>query len=591
MGARDATARAHVAQRETRAVAQRSNVHATVVAQPARFQSRVRGVAGTPLLAAFVAVAVVNGAACRAGSAPIDGGDAGPAPDTTPKLCATQTACEATRVHACRDGRFAEVIEECGPERTCSRGRCTSLACADAERNPGAILGCSFYTLHLDNVASDDLLPASVLVTNPGQVPANATLQHRLGGQWTDLTKAVVSPMQSVRLALPVGHFEGGGPAAQSALRLVTDLPVTVAHVQSDDTGSAPSRSSAATLLLPEHVLGRRYRAIAYPQLATAQVVLDVSQRQGAGQLVIIGTQDRTSVTVKPPVDVVLGPAGGAPPAGTNGAFKLVLDEGDYEQIYTSRDGDDLTGTEIVADRPVAVFSGNIATTYGQMGVGINSGDLAHEQLLPVASWSSSFVAASLPPKVGVCDSLYDTGPTSIWRIVADEANTQIQFQAAKNVMGPFAPRTLGAGERLRLFVPAGVSFSVKASAPIEIMQGTDCEATLSSAVPAGPWLTDLWFATLPTYDTALAVVRRMGQSVVLDDARLADALFVPAGMGFEVGQIPLDACPAAQGVCTHHLSGQFGVTMRGQDVLTSWALTVPTWRPCLDPDVSTCSN
>jgi hypothetical protein len=562
-----------------------------VVAQPARFQRRVRSVAGTPALALVAALVVVSGAACRAGSAAVDGGDAGPTPDTTPKLCTTPTACEATRVHACRDGRLADVIEECGPERTCSRGRCTSLPCADTERNPGAILGCSFYTLHLDNVTSDDTLPSSVLVTNPGQVPANATLERRLGGQWTDLTKAVVPPMQSVRLALPQGHFEGGGPAAQSALRLVTDLPVTVAHVQSDDTGSMPSRSSGATLLLPEHVLGRRYRAIAYPQLATAQVVLDDSQRQGAGQLVIVGTQNRTSVTVTPPSDVLLGPAGGAPPAGTNGTFNLVLDEGDYEQIYTSRDGDDLTGTEIVADKAIAVFSGNIATTYGQMGAGINSGDLAHEQLLPVASWSRSFVAASLPPRAGVCDSLYDTGPTSIWRIVADEANTQIQFQAATGVSGPFAPRTLGAGERLRLFVPAGVSFAVKATAPIEIMQGMDCEATLSSAVSAGPWLGDLWFAALPTYDTALAVVRKTGQPVVLDDARLADTQFAPAGMGFEVGQIAVAACPAADGVCTHHLSGQFGVTMRGQDVLTSWALTVPTWAPCLDPDVSTCSN
>jgi hypothetical protein len=342
-------------------------------------------------------------------------------------------------------------------------------------------------------------------------------------------------------------------------------------------------------MLLPEHVLGRRYLAIAYPQLATPQVVLDEGQRQGAGQLVVVGTQDRTTVTVTPPKDVVFGPAGGAPPAG--GAFKLALNEGDYWQLYTSHDGDDLTGTEILADRPVAVFSGNIATTYGEMGAGINSGDLAHEQLLPVSSWSTAFVAASLPPKVGVCDSLYDAGPTSIWRIVADEANTQIQFHAAKGVTGPFVPRTLGKGERLRLLVPAGVSFSVTATAPIEIMQGTDCEATLSSAVPAGPWLGDLWFATLPTYDTALAVVRSAGQPVILDDARLADALFAPAGMGFEVGQIAVDTCPLAAGVCTHHLSGQFGVSMRGQDVLTSWALTVPTWRPCLDPDVATCSN
>jgi hypothetical protein len=594
MGARDATAGAHVAQRETPSVAQRSGDGPSPVAQPPRSRLRARSLArANPAAYALLALAAtLSGAVgCREGSSALDGGDAGPIPDATPRLCTAPTACEATRVHACRDGRLAEVIEECAPDRACSRGRCTSPACAAIERGPGAVLGCSFYTLHLDNVDSDDALPSSVLVTNPGELPANATLEHRLGGQWTDFAKAVVPPMRSVRLALPEGHFEGGGPAAQSALRLVSDLPVTAAHFQSDDTGGTPARSSGATLLLPEHVLGRRYRAIAYPQLATAQVVVEDSQRQGAGQLVIVGTQDHTSVTVTPPKDVLLGPAGGAPPAGANGTFKLVLDEGDYEQIYTSRDGDDLTGTEIVADKAVAVFSGNIATTYGQTGMGINSGDLAHEQLLPVTAWGSSFVAASLQPALGVCDSLYDGGPTSIWRIVADQPNTQIQFQPAKNVTGPFAPRTLGAGERLRLFVPAGVSFGVTASAPIEIMQGMDCEATLASAVPVVSPLADLWFAVLPTFDTALAVVRTMGKPVFLDDARLADSLFAPAGMGFEVGQIPIDACPAAEGVCSHHLSGQFGVTMRGQDVLTGWALTVPTWRPCLDPDVTTCGN
>ena len=161
-----------MAQRETPAVAQRLGVHATVVAQQVRLDGRVRGV--TAALGLLAALVIVNGAACRSGSEPVDGGDAGPAPDTTPKLCATPTACEATRVHACRDGRLAEVIEECGPDGTCSRGRCTSLPCADTERNPGAIMGCSFYTLHLDNVSSDDALPSSVLVTNLPIAPVPA---------------------------------------------------------------------------------------------------------------------------------------------------------------------------------------------------------------------------------------------------------------------------------------------------------------------------------------------------------------------------------------------------------------------------------
>jgi hypothetical protein len=283
-------------------------------------------------------------------------------------------------------------------------------------------------------------------------------------------------------------------------------------------------------------------------------------------------------------------PGSGAPPLGPSGTFRLSLDDGDYQQIYTVHDGADLTGTEITADKPVAVFSGNVATTYGQIGIGINSADLAHEQLLPTTAWGFSYVAAALAPRPGVCDSLYDTGVTSIWRIVADKANTTVDFSPPPGVTGPFARRVLGAGEILRLFVPVDVSFGVRASAPIEIMQGMDCEATLASAVPADPLVGDLWFAALPTFDAAIAVVRKAGEPVFLDEGRVDEAEFKPAGMGFEVAELPVADCPASQGACAHHLAGHFGVTMRGEDVLTSWSFTVPSWRPCSEPDVTNCS-
>ncbi|HVZ71028.1 MAG TPA: IgGFc-binding protein [Polyangia bacterium] len=509
--------------------------------------------------------------------------DGGPLPDTSPRLCATPTACDDTSVHACRDGKLAEVIERCAPELACSRGRCTSAACAAAELDQAGVLGCTFYTLHLENVTSDEMLPSSVIVTNPGQTSANATLQGRSGGQWVEVAKAVVPPMHAARLQMPAAIFETMGTAAQLALRLVSDQPVTAMHVQSDDTGAVTSRSSGATMLLPEHVLGRRYRAIAYPQIATPAVGATDGSRAGAAQLAIVATQDHTTVTLTPPATVTF--SGGLPAAGPNGAFKFTLDDGDFEEIYTAMDGDDLTGAEIVADKGIAVFSGNISTTYGQSSLGINSADLAHEQLLPVSAWARTFVAAALPPREGLCDSFYDAGPSSIWRVVADQPGTQVTFTPASGVTGPFSARTLDAGEPLRLFVPANVSFSVSASAPIEMMQGMDCEATLSSAVPTDLLLDDLWFSVLPTYDSALAVVRKTGQPVFLDDARVDDTLFSPAGGGYEVGEVELPPCAPTDVVCAHHLAGQFGVTMRGEDVVTSWATTVPAWNVCTDPD------
>ena len=92
----------------------------------------------------------------------------------------------------------------------------------------------------------------------------------------------------------------------------------------------------------------------------------------------------------------------------------------------------------------------------------------------------------------------------------------------------------------------------------------------------------------LPSFDTEVAVVRTMGAPVFIDGVSVApDATIEPAGGGFEVVRLPIEPCAPAEGVCTHHLEGQFGFTMRGMDVLASYALTAPTW--CVDSPTTNC--
>ena len=265
----------------------------------------------------------------------------------------------------------------------------------------------------------------------------------------------------------------------------------------------------------------------------------------------------------------------------------LVLDDGDLFTLFSGRDGADLTGTEVSADEPVAVFSGNISTTYDVTATGISSPDMAHEQLLPVAAWGTSYVAAQLTPQPGVCDPLFSPG-SSIWTIVADAPDTHVHFQTASGA--PPAPdRTIGAGEAFHLTAPG--DFVVTASRPIQIMQGMDCEPSLASAVPTAAWLTDYRFGVLAGFDTMMAIVRPGGQPIYFDGARVEDSLFEAVGSGFDVARIPLEACPSDDGVCTHHLEGRFGFTMRGMDVLASYALTAPTW-PCPpDATLAGCIN
>jgi IgGFc binding protein len=512
----------------------------------------------------------------------------GQEPDAAAAGCAGTTVCDGTEVRACRMGSVAEVLEDCAPSLTCSLGRCTSSDCADADQNRGSLLGCTFYTFELDNVESDDPLPTSVLVTNPGQSKATVTLERRDAIGWTGMANLVVAPMLSARFALADGHVAGGGLAAHAAFRLTSDAPVSAMHVQSDDSAPGGSSSTGGTMLLPAHVLGVRYRALTYGQVATPRLQATKGARGGAGELVVVGTVDQTNVAIVPSATAALGPEGGAPPPDMDGKLHVTLDEGDVLTLFSSRDGADLTGTEISADQPIAVFSGNISTTYGISATGVSSPDLAHEQLLPVSDWGRVYVAAALTPQANVCDPVLTPPGSSLWTIVADFAGTQVHFQVASGA--PPAPdRTIGAGESFHL--SAVGDFAVTASAPIQIMQGMDCEPTLSSAVPATVFLKDHRFGVLPNFDTMIAVVRLAGDPVFFDGARIEDSLFEPAGAGFDVAHIPLPECSPAEDVCTHHLEGKFGFTMRGMDVTSSYALTAPTWKvPCDDAMAASCN-
>jgi hypothetical protein len=506
--------------------------------------------------------------------------------------CSTATVCDGmSTVRACTGGFVGEKIEECVSGLACSRGRCTTLTCANVEAQPNTFLGCRFYTLQVDNVGSENSGTSSVLVTNPGPTEVTVNLEERGNGGWMPVQTATIAPVQSQRIPLPPRLFEGGGYGPRAALRVSTDNPVTAEHIQGDDAAETAS-SSGGTMLLPVQALGRRYMAITYPQADEPKIDQTSGSRGGAGQVIILGTEDMTHAVFQVSATASLGDPGGAPPRPPGGSFDINLSDGDFYQIFSIAEGDDLTGSLITSDQAVAVFSGNISTTYGQNATGINTPDMAHEQLLPETSWGTRFIAAALPPQAKVCDSVLGVPGASLWRIVAARDGTTVQFDAPAGVVGtpPLGPGvSLAAGGVFETIV-AGGSFTVTASGPVQVMQGIDCEPTLSAAINAtAPMLTDLRFPVLPNFDQLASIVRPAGAPITLDEAVVPDAMFAAAGGGFEVAQIPLPGCPSTNVVCTHHLAGEFGITLRGMDVVCSYALTAPTWIYCADPTTPGC--
>jgi hypothetical protein len=204
--------------------------------------------------------------------------------------------------------------------------------------------------------------------------------------------------------------------------------------------------------------------------------------------------------------------------------------------------------------------------------------------MMPVAAWSTRLIAPALPPQAETCDGLLSTpgGPfASMWRILASRDGTEVRFSPGAGAEGlPPDVVTLDAGEVWEGIVSGG-SFALTATFPVYVTQGMDCEPSLSPAIGTERLLKDLYFGVLPNFDQALSVIRPRGKAVSLDDMPIHDALFLDAGGGFEIANLPLNACIGSKLICTHHLSGDFGVTMRGMDVLCSYAMTAPIVPAC----------
>jgi hypothetical protein len=473
------------------------------------------------------------------------------------------------------------------------------------------LVGCLFYTVEAENVDADQTSATSFLVTNPGDDPATVEIQLPFSpgpgspSQWQSDPPIQVASGASGRL-LPSGGVvvpRGVGTIPASAIRISSDRPVTAIEIESDDANESAT-STGGTVVLPLQSLGIDYRAVTYPQVGTRAVAATPGSRGGAGRVIIVGTQISTAIHLSA-VGPVTAPLGGGVDALSAGDdFTITLNDGDVFQIYTGADGEDLTGSRVTSNRPIAVFSGNISTTYGSEVMGINSPDMTHEQMPPVVTWSETYVAAALTPEASVgCTSFFGNDGASIWRVLASTAATTVTLDGpgaeTLNLLPPNGPAeplagplTLDAGQAVSL-IGAG-SFTIIASNPVLVTQGLDCEPSLSLgiAADAGALIKDLSFALLPNFDQLLAIVRPMGAAVYLDGMQLPDSMFGSAGAAFEVGEVSLAACPPAAGACTHHLTATagFGLTVRGMDVQSSYALTVPALVGC-DPVYEVCLN
>ncbi|MES1205683.1 MAG: hypothetical protein ABUS79_07065 [Pseudomonadota bacterium] len=520
---------------------------------------------------------------------------------TPPNCLSARTVCDGQTVRACVGNQPKGALQICGETEACSLGRCTTPACEKAERLNGAS-GCRFYGVQSDNIDSDDSQDVMLIFTSASDQPTPVRVEMRQpGGRWEMLATAQVDVGGggTVRFSRPV---RDPGVVLAGAYRVDSDAPVFAVQIVSDDQ-NRDGHSSAGTVLRPVQALGFRHLAVTAPAAPTADVLGTPGSRGGAGAITVVATENATTVSIRPTSPASILPGGPNDPLPS--VFDVQMGEGDVFQMFSATAGGDLTGTAIDANAPVAVFSGNIYTTYGYAITGFNGGDLTQEQLPPTSSWGREYVGARLSPQAG-CDPLFGKG-AGLWRVVAAANATKVELVPARGAVldgGNLPPDlrfTLQQGESRTFFArPDGGrssvgDFLVRAEQPILLAQSLDCEPGLSWGIDTRLTRTDGLGITLPPgFDHEMVVVRRRGVPLTFDGYDIPEAAFdvlIEAGGGFELARLKaadLIRCADQPDGCNHHLAGAaFGVTWRGMDVVCSYSLTAPPADLCALPNVN----
>ncbi|MCP9753414.1 PKD domain-containing protein [Ferruginibacter sp. HRS2-29] len=282
--------------------------------------------------------------------------------------------------------------------------------------------GKDFYLCFPQHVANStqNLAVLSIYITSDKASSGTITMAN---GQFSATFNIAANGIQEIRIPFNVNiHISNSesNTVIKKSIRIQTDpgKPAVVAYAQ-----QWAGARSAATLLLPVNVLGKKYYATAFNQSGA-----DFSTYSSRSQFQIIAVKNNTTVNITPRKNGVLEPT-----------FTITLPlAGDMYQ-YQSTDANaatqDITGTliESVASGagaclPIAVFSGSSNITIGANAgcvAGQSSYDPLFQQLYPASTWGKNF--GFIP---------FDDYPGgNPYRIMASENNTQVNINGLPTVV------------------------------------------------------------------------------------------------------------------------------------------------------------
>ncbi len=251
-------------------------------------------------------------------------------------------------------------------------------------------------------------------ITVTSRIGAEITVTY--GPNETLYGKYSVGPNASVPISIPYNLLEsmGSETVEEKGIHLVSTNPVNVYAL------NYRTQSSDVAVIYPTESLGTEYFAMCYSPRYT-------SGNESNSEFLIVATEDKTTVNITPTKNTDKGNL-------ANKMFSIPLNKGQSFQVQSintdATGNEDLTGSSITANKPIAFFSGSKASTIPFSGYTNYSYDHLFEQIPPTITWGKEFYVVPLQLRTK------DT-----YRILAAENGTVVKIE------GTNTTKTLNRGE------------------------------------------------------------------------------------------------------------------------------------------------
>ena len=391
-------------------------------------------------------------------------------------------------------------------------GCCSLIANADNTNCQYSTAGKDFWFGLIQNRTKGTTHYLEITVTS--QLGASFTITY--GSSEIVYGTYTVGPNQSQKVTLTYSLLEPSGSESieEKGIHLVSTNPVNVYAF------NYRTQSSDIAVIYPTESLGKEYFAMCYSPNTS-------NSNESNSEFLIVAAVNNTKVQIIPSVDTDNGNKAKV-------AFTVLLNAGQSYQVQSTKN--DLTGSSITSDQPIAFYSGSLATTVPSTG---STWDHLYEQISPVSAWGREFYVVPLKGRTK------DT-----YRVLAAEGGTVV------TIGGTNTKKNLGKGEYYEFDLNSSQACKITATKKVLLAQFCRSQAVDGSSGVGDPFMimispvtqktTDVTFLAYESsliqnifYVNIVALTSEIG-SITLDGANVSSYFAAFASTKYSYAQISI---------------------------------------------------